>query len=112
MEARAYLNAGDACRKGNFDQDRTHRIGVTAIYELPIGRGKPGGDASGIRNGTDQRLASVWASTSGRAGAPLGFGDAILTGSLHDIALPSGQRTPSEWFNVNAFVTQLRGSAQ
>ena len=40
-----------------------------------------------------------------QTGAALGFGDAILTGSLSDIPLPSGQRTVNQWFNVNAFVT-------
>jgi hypothetical protein len=40
-----------------------------------------------------------------QTGAALGFGDALLTGTVNDIALPSGQRTVNEWFNVNAFVT-------
>ena len=37
-----------------------------------------------------------------QSGAPLGFGDALFTGNIKDIPLPSGQRTTNEWFNVNA----------
>ena len=34
--------------------------------------------------------------------AGLGFGDAIFTGKISDIALPGGQRNADHWFNVNA----------
>jgi hypothetical protein len=37
-----------------------------------------------------------------QAGAPLGFGNAIFTGDLHNIPLPKDQRTVDQWFNVNA----------
>lgn len=36
------------------------------------------------------------------SGPALTFGNIIFNGNLHDIALPSSQRTLNEWFNVNA----------
>jgi len=85
-------------------QDRTHRVVVTGVYHLPFGAKKPFGNSWGIAT----KLISNW-EISGlyqyQTGASLGFGDAILTGTAQDIALPSSERTPNKWFNVNAFVT-------
>ncbi|MCX6636230.1 MAG: hypothetical protein NT090_14295 [Acidobacteria bacterium] len=38
----------------------------------------------------------------GQSGPAVGFGNAIFTGKLSDIPLPTGQRTIDQWFNVNA----------
>lgn len=38
-----------------------------------------------------------------QSGAPVLFGDVLLTGSAGDIALSSGQRSASEWFNASVF---------
>lgn len=41
MEAVGYLNAGDAMpEKVISDLDRTHRLSLSGIYELPFGKGK------------------------------------------------------------------------
>jgi len=105
MQATGFLNAGDAMpEKVVSNQDRTHRVVVTGVYELPFGSKKPIGSSWGVAT----KIISGW-QLSGlyqrQTGAALGFGDVILTGTLQDIPLPSGQRTPSQWFNVNAFVT-------
>ena len=103
MEATGFLNATDpAPSPAISDQDRTHRIVTSAIYELPIGRRK--------------RLASSWRGLMGKivegwqvqsiyqwqSGPPLGFADIPFNGDIHNIPLPRDQRTIQEWFNVNA----------
>jgi len=105
MSATGYLNPGDPMpEKVISSQDRTHRVVVTGVYHLPFGAKKPFGNSWGIAT----KLISNW-EISGlyqyQTGASLGFGDAILTGTAQDIALPSSERTPNKWFNVNAFVT-------
>ena len=41
-----------------------------------------------------------------QSGAPLGFGNIIFNGNLHDIPLSSGERSANQWFNTSAgFVT-------
>jgi hypothetical protein len=37
-----------------------------------------------------------------QSGAPLGFGNAIFSGNLHDIPLSGADRSIYQWFNVNA----------
>ena len=103
MEARSYLNGGDPMpEKVISDQDRTHRFVVTAIYELPLGKGKRVG---GSWNGFASRIISGWQASGiyqGQSGAPLGFGNAIFLGNLHDIPIANGARTVDRWFNADA----------
>jgi len=40
-----------------------------------------------------------------QSGAPVAFGDVLLTGNANQIALPSGQRSSREWFNTSVFNT-------
>jgi Carboxypeptidase regulatory-like domain len=103
MEARSYLNGGDPMpEKVISDQDRTQRFVVTAIYELPLGKGKRVG---GSWNGLASRIISGWQASGiyqGQSGAPLGFGNAIFLGNLHDIPIANGSRTVDRWFNPDA----------
>lgn len=103
MEARSYLNAGDPMpEKVISDQDRTHRIVVTAIYEFPFGKGKRFGRSLPR---IPRTMISGWQVSGiyqGQTGPPLGFGNAIFNGNLHDVPIPNGQRTVSRWFNVDA----------
>ena len=39
---------------------------------------------------------------AGQSGQALGFGSVIFRGNLKDIVLPKSQRTPEQWFNINA----------
>ena len=103
MEATSYLNATDPTPvKAISSNDYPYRFTVNGVYELPIGKGKPLlGNARGVLN----LLVGGWQLESNyekQSGVPLGFGNAIFTGNLNDIPLPNGQRSISEWFNVNA----------
>lgn len=103
MEARERLNEVDLMPyEVVSDQDRTHRLASTFIYELPFGRGKALGGSAG---GGMDRLIGGW-QLQGiytlQSGEPLGFGNAIFNGNLKDIPLPRGERTVDRWFNVDA----------
>ncbi|MPZ19770.1 MAG: hypothetical protein GEV06_17905 [Luteitalea sp.] len=103
MEARQFLNDTDS---GPYevisDQDRTHRLVWNWIYELPFGRERRfGTNWSGVVNTLfgDWQLQGIF---SMQSGIPLGFGNAIFTGDLNDVPLPSDERTVERWFNVDA----------
>ncbi len=103
MDATSYLNATDLRpEKVVSSGDRTHRLAVSALYELPIGRGRPLlRDAKGITN----LLLGGWQAQGiyeGQTGGPLGFGNAIFNGDLHDIELPVSERRVERWFNTSA----------
>jgi hypothetical protein len=103
MDAITYLNAADPQpSRSPSDLDATHRIIISGIYELPVGRNR-----TFFR--TMPRLWDalfggwqVQASYEGQSGFPLGFGNAIFNGSLANIPLPVDQRKAEERFNVNA----------
>jgi hypothetical protein len=82
--------------------DFTHRFVVTAIYELPLGKGKRW--LNSPRRWLDFLAAGwqlqVW--FEGQTGDTLGFGNAIFRGSLKDIPLPVSERRAERWFNVDA----------
>lgn len=103
MEARTYLNPGDPLpEKVISDQDRTHRLAATAIYQLPFGKGARWGNSW---TGIASRLVSGWEMSGiyqAQTGAPLGFGNAIFTGKLSDIPIADNKRNVDRWFNVDA----------
>jgi hypothetical protein len=108
MEATGYLNAGDAMpEKVISDLDRTHRLSLSGIYELPFGKGKrllPGA------NSVVQQVVGGWQlqfTAQMNTGAPLAFGNALLVSGLG--SLPAANQTLSNWFNTGAF---NRDSAQ
>ena len=104
MEATAFRNDSDPLpEKAISDLDHTHVLHLSGIYELPFGRGKI---FLSRAHGITRVLADGWQlQTTWQffTGAPLGFGNALLTGSVKDITLPSGQQSIAEWFNVAAF---------
>ena len=103
MEARGYLNGADPLPEEVIsDQDRTHRLAVTALYELPFGRGKRWG---GSLNRVASTVIGGWQVQgiyTAQSGPALGFGNAIFNGNLNAIELPVGQRTVERWFNIDA----------
>jgi hypothetical protein len=103
MEASSYLNATDAgLEEVISSQDRTHRLAVTTMYELPFGRGKR---LAGPSNAVASKLISGWQVQgiyTAQSGAALGFGNAIFLGELKNIPLPKDQRNVDRWFNVDA----------
>ena len=103
MEALSYLNAPDpALEEVISTQDRTHRLAVIWLYELPFGRGKRLGRSA---NAVVSKFISGWQVQgiyTAQSGAALGFGNAIFVGDLKNIPLPKDQRTVDRWFNIDA----------
>lgn len=102
MEATGYLNEFDPVPERVIsEQDRTHRIVISGIWELPYGTGKHwagGGKVTRAVLGGWQTQAIY----QYQSGAPFGFGNAIFRGDLNDIRLSRSERTVERWFNVDA----------
>jgi hypothetical protein len=103
MEALGFLNGSDArLEEVISSQDRTHRLAVTWLYELPVGRGKY---LAGPSNRVITTLISGWQVQgiyTAQSGAALGFGNSIFVGDLHNIPLPKNRRNVDQWFNIDA----------
>ena len=103
MEAVQFLNATDPAPYESIARmDRPHRLAISGIWEIPVGRGRRfGTDMNRFLNG----ILGGWqigAVIVRQSGAPLGFGNAIFTGDIKNIPLPKGQRDVDRWFNVDA----------
>jgi hypothetical protein len=104
MEATGFLNAFDLRPEEVIsDDDRTHRMTWSGIYELPFGRGRT------LFNNPNKVLGAVvngW-QLSGtyqfQTGEPLGLGDFIYYGDARNIKLPDDQRNREHWFNTANF---------
>jgi hypothetical protein len=114
MAAQSFRNAGDPFLEEVLSpQDRTHRLAVHGIYELPFGRGRRfassvGGPLNAIIGGW--QLGWIYQAQSG---APLGIGDPVLTGPFRvsDLVLPEDQRTPERYINTGVNLNQVPGRA-
>ncbi len=104
MEATSFLNETDAAlTRAISDQDRSHRMVGSAIYELPFGRRKRWasrwrGPAGALASGWQAQGIYRW-----QSGAPLGFGNALFFGDIKDIPLARGVRGIRRWFNTDDF---------
>lgn len=103
MEALGFLNAQDTrLEEVISSQDRTHRLAVTWLYELPFGKGKhmlSSGPGALMKVVGGWQVQGIYTSQSGAA---LGFGNSIFLGDLKNVPLPKDQRNASRWFNVDA----------
>ncbi|HWW75895.1 MAG TPA: hypothetical protein VNZ44_10880, partial [Pyrinomonadaceae bacterium] len=113
IQATEYLNAGDAKpTKMISDQDTPHRISLSAMYSLPVGRNRAFlSEANWLTNA----VLGGWqigGSVQLQSGFPVAFGSFNTTsgntsGDLFyvggDLDIPSSQRTTSQWFNTAAF---------
>jgi hypothetical protein len=84
--------------------DRPYALTLNGIYEFPFGPGQH----FRLAHRVAQTLAGGWQTgiiVTVQGGAPLGFGNALLTGSMKDVPLPSAQRSIDRWFNTDAFNT-------
>ncbi|MGH8100946.1 MAG: hypothetical protein ACREIW_06590, partial [Chthoniobacterales bacterium] len=101
--ATSFLNPSDRTPwYGISTSDRPHRLVVSGIWELPIGKGRA--FASHIPRPVDYVIGG-WqlnAVISKQSGAPLNWGNVIFNGDIHNITLPADERSPDRWFNVNA----------
>jgi hypothetical protein len=104
IDAMTFLNPTDPDPARTISSlDRPQRLSVNGMFELPFGSGRPIG--SSLR-GVPNALVSGWqlqAVYEAQAGAPLGFGNSILLGSLADIPITAGDRTIARWFNTEKF---------
>jgi hypothetical protein len=90
MLAASFLNPADpAPYRSLSGADRTHRVTVATMYQLPFGR----------RRGWQLSTIYIY-----QSGAPLNWGDVVFLGSPEDIH--HGPRTVEQWFNVNAGFTR------
>lgn len=103
MEAVSFLNPTDSRPEEVISsQDRPHRLAVTWLYELPLGRGKRWGNSA---NGVLSKTVTGWQMQgiyTYQSGAALGFGNAIFAGDLKNIPLPKDKRNVDRWFNIYA----------
>jgi hypothetical protein len=105
MEATNFLNDTDAVPEHVISgQDRPHRFVTTAVYELPIGRGRRlGGSMNRILDAAvgGWQVQGIYQAQSGQA---LAWGNVLYFGAdIHDIVLPKDQRTIEHWFNTSGF---------
>jgi hypothetical protein len=104
MQATELLNQDDP-RPAEVisDYDAPHRFTASAILELPLG---PGHRLLPLTGRVFSRLVGGWQITPiyvYQSGTPIGFGNVLYYGDPTTIALPSDQRTPERWFNIDGF---------
>ena len=102
MDRTGFLNPDDpAPERVISSQDFPQHIALSAIYELPFGKGRSllaRSRAADVIVGGWQ-LSGIWTFQSGAA---LGFGDAIYSGDLKSaLDIDPNKRDVSRWFNVD-----------
>jgi hypothetical protein len=106
MEATSFLNPTDPIPYGGISNfDRTHRVSISGIYELPFGKGRRFG--ASLPKAVDA-VVGGWqldAVVQRQSGPPQGFGNAILKGDLRSIVLPTDQRSVDGWWDIEAAKT-------
>jgi hypothetical protein len=105
MEATTYLNAGDPLpEKVISDLDRTQRLSLSGIFEVPFGKGRR---YLASAHPVVQQVIGGWQvqmTAQINSGPPLGFGNALLVSPMTSVPLGSAQ-TLDRWFNTSAFNT-------
>ena len=104
LEQTTLLNPGDAApAKVISDQDFPHHVSLTAIWELPVGRGRR--FWNNLPAAVNHILGGWQFSPiyTYQSGPPLAFGNVILLGDPHDIPLPKSERTIYRWINTSLF---------
>lgn len=111
MEATEFLNRTDPMPTEVISGlDRPHRLALSWIYELPFGRGRAFGANLPGPVGLFVEGWQINGIVTFQSGSPLGFGNAIFTGNIDDIALSADERDVDRWFNTAAGFN--RNSAQ
>lgn len=116
LQATEYLNASDENPfKMVSDQDSPHRIAVSSMYELPLGKGHRLGGSSWASNAFFGGW-QIGGTVQLQSGFPIAFGSYNLTSAATSgdlfykggqIAIPSAERTTNRWFNTGAFISVL-----
>jgi len=104
MDGIRFLNPADTVLEYAISEnDRPHRLVISGLWDLPIGRGRT--FAAHAPKALDYVIGG-WQLNgvlTKQSGPPLAFGDVILRGNAKDVALPSGQRSVDQWFNTSLF---------
>ena len=103
MEATGFLNGGDAMpEKVISDLDRTQRLSLSSIYELPFGKGRKylASSHPALRQVVGGWQVQLTSQING--GPPLAFGNIQLVSDITTVPLGSAQ-TLDRWFNTPAF---------
>jgi hypothetical protein len=98
MEAIEKLNDTDLAPHHVISpQDRPQRVVIGGICELPLWKKRWFGrwQVQGIYQG--------------QSGPPLGFGNILFRGDIHNIVLPRSERTVERWFNTDAGFEKVSG---
>ncbi len=103
MEATSFLNPTDPLPYECIASlDRPHRLAASAIWEVPLGKGRRfGGNWPAPIN----LVLGGWqigAVVTRQSAAPLEWGNIIFLGDIKNIPLPAGQRKAERWFNTEA----------
>jgi hypothetical protein len=125
MQATELLNPGDSRPTEVIsDQDYPNRLALSAIYELPFGKGR---QFFGNSNGLVQRIIGGWQMEgvyAYQSGAPLSFNvpgainnnnaaipanvaataGYIYLGDFKSLVIPTSQQSVAQWFNNTGFV--------
>ncbi|MEK7405278.1 MAG: TonB-dependent receptor [Acidobacteriota bacterium] len=113
MEATGFLNASDPVPyKSLSSYDRTHRLVMSGIWELPFGRGRRFG--AGLP-GALNFIAGGWqlnGMVQRQSGPPIDWGDVwtLFSGNSDNVRLSKDKRSVDRWFNIDAGFN--RNSAQ
>ena len=103
MAAAGFLNATDPLPYESIAAlDRPHRLAMSGIWEIPVGRGRAFGRS--LPKAADFVLGG-WQLTGvviRQAGQALSFGNIIFNGNIKDIPLPKSLRSADRWFNTGA----------
>jgi hypothetical protein len=85
-------------------QDRQHRLTLTWLVELPVGKGRPLGKhmpklLDAVVGGWQMQAIYL-----AQSGPPIAFGNVLWRGAgpedLHKLVMAAGDRTPDMWFNT------------
>lgn len=102
-EQTEFLNGADPLPwKGISNQDVPHRLSISGIWEVPVGRGRrfgaslPAAVNAVVGGWQFQGIYTL------QSGFPIGFGNVLFTGDLDDIALQGSEQSLERWFNVDA----------
>jgi len=114
MGSGAFRNGGDAFQEEVLSSsDRTHRLAVHGLYELPFGRGRKFGASM---HKALNAIAGGWqlgAIYQGQGGEPLSIGDPVLTGpfKIADLVLPESRRKPERYVNTDVNLNKVAARA-
>ncbi len=109
IESTQFLNDTDsALHRVVSNIDRPHRLVGSAVYDLPLGRGKTFGSGAGAV--LDHFIGGWQASAvyNAQSGSPLDWGNIIYPGRFSDLRLPGGKQSLERWFNTDGFNKNAR----